>query len=112
MEGSENRISFVKDIEITNGKADTINSALSNEIENCGGVESLSRLGNDKASVINRHKIVAWNLKRDNPKIISVHCHNYRLAHAIIYSFSSQKRKKKNTLLTKYNNLICYSFIV
>ena len=34
MEDRENRISFIKDVEITNGKDD---SALSNEFEKCGG---------------------------------------------------------------------------
>ena len=34
----ENRMSFIKDVEIRDGKADTIHSALSNEIEKCSGV--------------------------------------------------------------------------
>ena len=32
MKDGENRITFIKDVEITDGKANTINSALSNEI--------------------------------------------------------------------------------
>ena len=35
MKDSENRISFIKDIEITHEKAGIIYSALSNEIEKC-----------------------------------------------------------------------------
>ena len=46
------KISFIKDIEITDGKTDTIYSALSNKIAKCGAVESLSRFGNDGTSVI------------------------------------------------------------
>ena len=48
----ENRISFIKDVEITDGKADAIYSALSNKIEKCCGVENLSRFGSDGTSVI------------------------------------------------------------
>ena len=36
MKDYENRISFIKDVEITDGKAYTVCSALSNEIEKCG----------------------------------------------------------------------------
>ena len=41
MEDGEITIFFIKDSENTNGKADAIYSALSNEIENCGGVEQV-----------------------------------------------------------------------
>ena len=34
----ENTVSFIKDVEITGGKADTIYSTLHNEIEKCGVV--------------------------------------------------------------------------
>ena len=40
MINSENRISFIKDIEILDEKADTIYSMLSNKIQKRGGVES------------------------------------------------------------------------
>ena len=54
---SENKISFIKDIEITDEKTDTMYSALSNEIEKRGRVESLSRFGSDGAGVIIGHKV-------------------------------------------------------
>ena len=73
MKNSENRISFIKGIEITDEKADTIYSVLNNEIKKRGGVVSLSWFGSDGASVIIGHK-VAWKFKRDNPKVISIHC--------------------------------------
>ena len=38
MEKSKNRMSFTKDVEIIDGKADTMHSTLSNETEKCGGV--------------------------------------------------------------------------
>ena len=38
MEGSKNRISFIKDVEITDGKFDTIYLALSNKITKCGAI--------------------------------------------------------------------------
>ena len=39
MKNSENRLSFIKDVEITDEKADTIYSVLSNEIQKPGGVK-------------------------------------------------------------------------
>ena len=54
MKDGENRISFIKDVEATGKKADTIYSALSNEIEKCGEVECLSRFGSDGANVIKK----------------------------------------------------------
>ena len=50
MEGGKNRILFVIDAEITDGKADTMYSALSNKIAKCGAVESLSGFGSDGVS--------------------------------------------------------------
>ena len=63
---------------------------LSNEIEKCGGVASLSGFGSDGASVIIEHKKVASKLKHDNPKMISILCHNYRLALAVIPFFKKK----------------------
>ena len=48
MEDGKNRISFIKDVEITDGKADTLYSFFSNEILKCGGV----RLRSDGASIM------------------------------------------------------------
>ena len=50
------------------------------KLEKCGEVESLSGFENDGASVIIGHKMIASKLKTDNPKIISIHCDNHRLA--------------------------------
>ena len=47
MEDGENRISFIKDVETTDGKADAIYSTISNKIAKCGGVENLSGFGSD-----------------------------------------------------------------
>ena len=77
-------ITFIKDVEITNGKAYTIYSALSNEINKCVRVTSLSGFGSDGTKVIIGHEKAASKLKRDNLKIISIHCHNYRLSFAIL----------------------------
>ena len=74
MEDGENRISFIKDIYITDRKDDTIYSALSNGIEKCSEIESLSRFGSGESNVIIGHKKFASKLKRDNPKIISIYC--------------------------------------
>ena len=77
MEGGKNRISIIKNVEIADGKTDAIHSALSNEIEKCGRVESLNGFESDRASVIIGHKKFASKLKRDYPKTISIH--NYQL---------------------------------
>ena len=84
MQGCKIWISFIKDVEITDGKADIICSALSNKIAKSYAVESLSGFGSDGASVIIGCKKVASKLKRDNSKIISIHCHNNRIAFAIL----------------------------
>ena len=75
MEDGKKRISFIKDAEITDEKADTIYLALSNEIANVvgGGVESLSGFGSDGASAIIGRITVASKLKRNNSKRIFIH---------------------------------------
>ena len=55
-----NTESFVKNIEITDGKTDTIYSALSNEIERCGGVG----FGSDGVSLIIGHKKNCLKIKK------------------------------------------------
>ena len=57
----------LKDVEITGGKTDIIHAALSNEIEKCGGVESLSGFGSDGESIMIGGKEDASKLKRNNP---------------------------------------------
>ena len=64
MKDCVNRMSLIKDVEITDGKAGTIYSALSNEIEKCGRVENLSGFGSDGASVTIGHKKVPSKLKK------------------------------------------------
>ena len=98
----ENRITFNKHVEITDGKTFTIYSALSNEIEKCSGVESLGGFWSDGASVMIEHKEVALELKRNNPKIIFFHYHNHRLAFTIPPFF-----KESITYLMKNNYLLC-----
>ena len=79
MKDPKSRIYFIKDVEITSGKIDTLYSALNNETEKYGVVESLSRFRSDGASVMIGHKKVASKLNRDNTKIIAIHCQNYSL---------------------------------
>ena len=57
-------MSFIKDVEITDEKADAMYSALSNEIEKCDTIESLSGFESDGASVSIGHKKVPWKLKK------------------------------------------------
>ena len=70
-------------MEIIDGKVDMIYSALYNETEKYGRVESLSRFGNDGTSAMIWHKEIASKLKKDIYKIISIHCHNHELAFVI-----------------------------
>ena len=64
MRNGENRISLIKDVKITDGKADTIYSTLSSEIENCSGVQSLSRFGSDMENVAIGHKKSCLKIKK------------------------------------------------
>ena len=96
------KISFIKDVEIIDGKADIIYSPLSNKIAKCGAIENLIRFESDGAIVIIGLKKVASKLKRDNPKIKSIHYHNYRLAFVTLPFF------KESSFLMKNNNyLMC-----
>ena len=105
MKNNKNRLSFIKDVEITEGKSDTIYSVLNNKIEKYDGVESLNWFGSNGTSVIIGHKKAVSKLKRDNPKIISIHCDNYRLALAMLPSL------KERTFLMKNNNyLVCWLY--
>ena len=52
---------------MTDGTADAVYWALSNEIEKYGGIASLSCFGSDGVSVIIGHKKVDSKLKRINP---------------------------------------------
>ena len=94
-------MSFIKAAEIRDGKADTLYSALSIEIEKCHGFQSLRGFGSHGASVMIGHNKDALKLKRDFPKIISIYCDNFRLSLAVFPFF------KKSTFLIKNNNLIC-----
>ena len=49
-------------------------------LKNVEGVESLNDFRSNGVNIINGHEKVASKLKRNNPKIISIHCHSYRLA--------------------------------
>ena len=64
MKDGVNRMSLINDVEIIDKKADAIYSALSNEIEKCGRVESLSRFGSDGAIATIGHKKVPSKLKK------------------------------------------------
>ena len=55
----ENKIPFVEGVEITVGKADTMYTALSNEIEKFSRVENFSGFKTDGTSVITGHKKIA-----------------------------------------------------
>ena len=74
MKDGENRILFIKDFKMTDEKSELLNicSALNNEIEKCGKVESLSEFQSYGACVMNGHKEAVPKLKRDNPQKISL----------------------------------------
>ena len=72
------------------------------KFKNVCEVESFSGFGSDGASVMFGNKGVASKLKRNNPKIISIFCHNHRLALTILTFF-----KESTTFLMKNNYLMC-----
>ena len=49
---------------LTDGKTDTIYSALNNEIEKCGGIANFGGFGSDGASVIIGHKKSCFKIKK------------------------------------------------
>ena len=71
------------------------------KLKKCGGVESLSGFGSDGTSVIIGYKKVASKLKKDNPKILSIHCRNYRLALATFPFFNESEFLMKNNYLIR-----------
>ena len=79
-----------------------MHSALSNEIEKCSGVESLSGFEIDKVNVITGHKKIVPKFKMNNPKIwFSIHCENHRLVLAILPFFNESIFLMKNNYLIR-----------
>ena len=92
-------IFFIKDIEITHGKINTIYSVLCNNIEKRSAIESLGWFGNNETSIIIGHKKVASKLKRDNSKMISIHYENHRLSLAMLLSSKKVHFLKKKKII-------------
>ena len=65
-------------------------SASNNEIEKYGRIESLSRFESDGARAINGQMEIATKLKKGNPKIIFIYCHNHKLVLAICPFFKKK----------------------
>ena len=100
-------MSFIKNVEIMDGKADTIYSALSNKCEKCGEIG----FGRDEASIMIQHKKIALKLKWKNLKILSIHCHNYRLALAILPFFKESTFLRKKKILL-FNMLVFFIVLI
>ena len=73
---------FLKNIEITDGRAETIMDAMRQwVVENKIGFEKCLGFGSDGASVMVGHKTgVATRMKAVNPFTVSIHCAAHRLA--------------------------------
>ena len=80
MEDGKNRLSFIKDVEITGGKSGIIYSALSIIIK----LKNVAQLDGYYFGV------------NFNPKIISIHYHKYRLAFIIHFFFRGSICLMKN----------------
>lgn len=90
------KVSFIKDIHLSDGKSDTIFSELVPAIEECGGFEKMSDFTSDGASaMVGSKEGVATKLKEKKENIIAINCINNRLALASKDSFESDKRFMK-----------------
>ena len=86
----EVKTEFLQDVQIIDGKADTIFHATKNVIENKLGIDNLSAFGSDGCNtMIGRKNGVATKIKELKPEVINIHCHNHRLALAAKDSFES-----------------------
>ena len=73
---------FLKIIKIADGKAETIEKALVAYLQECNlSICKISSFGSDGAAVMTGSVTgVATRLKKLNPKMLSIHCINHRLA--------------------------------
>jgi len=79
---------FVKDVELPDGKAETIYDATKDVIQTKLSLDNLVAFGSDGCNtMIGSKSGVATRLKELKPNIINIHCHNHRLALAAKNSF-------------------------
>lgn len=84
-------LSYVKDVQISDGKAETIFKETRTVIEYLG-VDTFVGFASDGCNtMIGRKTGVSTRLKEFKPEIVTMHCHNYRLALAAKDSFQEIK---------------------
>ncbi|XP_045207438.2 E3 SUMO-protein ligase KIAA1586-like [Mercenaria mercenaria] len=86
-------VDFVKDIQVDDGKAETIFKATETLVQNELGMDNFVAFGSDGCNtMIGKKTGVATRLKEIKPEVVTVHCHNHRLALAAKDSFESIKQ--------------------
>ncbi|XP_045165902.2 zinc finger protein 862-like [Mercenaria mercenaria] len=87
----ESNLSFLQDIQLPNGSADIIYQSLKNYLHDASiSLDSMTSFASDGPSVMTGKKNgVVAKLKKDNPRVIPVHCLNHRLQLAVSKAFGS-----------------------
>ncbi|XP_045187150.2 zinc finger protein 862-like [Mercenaria mercenaria] len=85
-------VDFIKDVQVDDGKAETIFSETKVLVEEDLKFESFVGFGSDGCNtMVGKKSGVSTRLKEIKPDLITVHCHNHRLALAAKNSFESIK---------------------
>lgn len=84
-------VNFVKDVPVSDGKAETIFNETKTVIEDLG-VDTFVGFSSDGCNtMVGKKTGVSTRLKEYKPEIVTLHCHNHRLALAAKDSFESIK---------------------
>ena len=84
-------VDCIKDVKVNDGKAETIFTETKSVVEQIN-VEKFVAFGSDGCNtMIGKKSGVATQLKEMKPEIVTVHCHNHRLALAAKDSFETIK---------------------
>ncbi|XP_071138617.1 zinc finger protein 862-like [Mytilus edulis] len=98
------RLSFLQDIQIPNGTADTIYSSIKSYLNDKAGLKlhKLTSFASDGPTVmLGKKNGVATQLKRENESVVTVHCMNHRLQLAVSKTFTTFRKIEKTDELLK-----------
>ncbi|XP_053380132.1 zinc finger protein 862-like [Mercenaria mercenaria] len=91
-EAGEIKVDFIKDVRVDNGKAETIFKETVELVQDEIRVDNFVAFGSDGCNtMIGKKSGVTTRLKEVKPELVTVHCHNHRLALAAKDSFQSLK---------------------
>lgn len=108
------QLSFLQDIQLPNGTADTIYSSLKDYLHKKDiPLQKITSFASDGPSVMTgKTNGVVAQLKRDNPHVIAVHCMNHRLQLAVSKAFKSVRQVESvDELLSALYKYYSYSTV-